>query len=586
MKKDAADASAADAATDALLHASELSTVLSVVSKSLVCYALPKPSSVRAITRPIQVVAAIAPGDEAERWRRLWKQLKQARPDASCFVRQVQVCTRDAHTAPIFRDGAGKHASGVSQMLQRSHTRCISAQSAPDTLTLPDPSEMDSLASELAAAVGCSGGLASADDARLIVVCVCERWMRAGASSAEYLTSIQLEGFAPASLRGAIEAAATRHLALKRPSMDAFGRLETGGVAWHASVPQSALCGLRWQRAIGEGAPPPRDSPAWLDAIERMCSHTPAGGLLGVLHGRPSDDTVPAPLLHDWRAGRTVLSLTRPRIELYPAFLSTEECDHLLRRALAHAESIATASPSGGGYVSSASNKMRAVLPPDDPLVEIVEERCAAATGVPRHGDERAVELKLTNEEEPQSAAAGGPDEAKQRMMPSLHVDTNNGGIFRCATVIIYLSDMPEGMGGETRFPIANQPAESAVRAAGEATLRAGATVLRPGASAEADILLDVAESATVGVHVRPRRGAACCFWTMNADGVDPSSWHNGAAVRHGGGGKIIAQKFKELPAEYRRDTPLRLPSCLPPPHFVAGDEQPCVAEKVPISLS
>ena len=34
-----------------------------------------------------------------------------------------------------------------------------------------------------------------------------------------------------------------------------------------------------------------------------------------------------------------------------------------------------------------------------------------------------------------------------------------------------------------------------------------------------------------------------------------------------GGGGKWIAQKFKELPSEFRASKPLRLPSeCAPPP--------------------
>jgi len=102
-------------------------------------------------------------------------------------------------------------------------------------------------------------------------------------------------------------------------------------------------------------------------------------------------------------------------------------------------------------------------------------------------------------------------------------------------------------------------------------------------------------------VSVRPQRGAACVFWTMDADGVDASSWHNGARVAAGGGGKWIcraaarleptrmrcavdcrsilhlplltlaaiccrAEKFKELPLEHRAAQPLRLPATLPAP--------------------
>jgi hypothetical protein len=68
------------------------------------------------------------------------------------------------------------------------------------------------------------------------------------------------------------------------------------------------------------------------------------------------------------------------------------------------------------------------------------------------------------------------------------------------------------------------------------------------------------------GVSVRPQRGAACVFWTMDAAGVDASSWHNGARVASGGGGKWICQKFKELPLEHRAAQSLCLPAALPAP--------------------
>ena len=85
---------------------------------------------------------------------------------------------------------------------------------------------------------------------------------------------------------------------------------------------------------------------------------------------------------------------------------------------------------------------------------------------------------------------------------------------------------------------------------------------VQPGAT-----LLDAAEGVGAGVHVRPQRGAACVFWTMDERGVDPSTWHNGAKVLYGGGGKWIAQKFKEVPAAQRKTRPLVLPpECAPPP--------------------
>ena len=36
------------------------------------------------------------------------------------------------------------------------------------------------------------------------------------------------------------------------------------------------------------------------------------------------------------------------------------------------------------------------------------------------------------------------------------------------------------------------------------------------------------------GLAVRPRAGTALVFWTMNTEGVDPASWHNGARVVRG----------------------------------------------------
>ena len=45
----------------------------------------------------------------------------------------------------------------------------------------------------------------------------------------------------------------------------------------------------------------------------------------------------------------------------------------------------------------------------------------------------------------------------------------------------------------------------------------------------------------------------------MDGQGVDPYTFHGGARVTAGGGGKWIVQKFKELPKE-ARDNRLALP--------------------------
>ena len=75
------------------------------------------------------------------------------------------------------------------------------------------------------------------------------------------------------------------------------------------------------------------------------------------------------------------------------------------------------------------------------------------------------------------------------------------------------------------------QPADSPLRASGRACLATGATALfraeeaqAPHPDADAQALLDAAERSGIGVHVRPTKGAACVFWTMGKEGVDPSS--------------------------------------------------------------
>ena len=159
--------------------------------------------------------------------------------------------------------------------------------------------------------------------------------------------------------------------------------------------------------------------------------------------------------------------------------------------------------------------------------------------------------------------------------MPSLHVDTNNGGAYRCATVIMYLHEVPPGCGGETRFPIATEPLDSPLREAGRQAMAMGATALFPDTSPAAAELLAAAECADTGVHIRPVRGMAAVFWTIGQTGLDASSWHNGARVQAHGGGKWIAQKFKEIPADLRNLQPLRLPDCLPPPPLPLPPSQP-----------
>ena len=129
---------------------------------------------------------------------------------------------------------------------------------------------------------------------------------------------------------------------------------------------------------------------------------------------------------------------------------------------------------------------------------------------------------------------------------------------------------------GETRFPLVGAAEGSELRAAASRLAELGVTAFSPSEAVEwpplqlRKPLLDAAEADGVGLRVRPRRGLAAVFWTHTAAGLDRYSWHAGARVPPAeDGGKLIAQKFKSLPVQWRprrRADGIRLPAELSPP--------------------
>ena len=284
-----------------------------------------------------------------------------------------------------------------------------------------------------------------------------------------------------------------------------------------------------------------------------------------------------------WCRGVHVASEREPRVVLYPHFLSAAEVAHLTELARwGRAEDDAAASVmvgatravswDGGRQVrAEASGRTVSIhlpSPADDPVIAAIEERCAVATGVPAHAEEEPLGLRHTS---PSSA-----DECNERYCTALHVDTNQGGHYRVATVLLYLHEIEGGVGGETRFPLVGAAQSSPLRDAAERLASLGVTAFSDDEAVEFPplpprrVLCNAAETDNVGLHIRPRSGLAAVFWTHTNEGLDPFSWHVGARLPPmATEGKLIAQKFKSLPVQYRparRNDVVKLPSHMAPP--------------------
>ena len=129
-----------------------------------------------------------------------------------------------------------------------------------------------------------------------------------------------------------------------------------------------------------------------------------------------------------------------------------------------------------GGRAANTAKSGRTISVPipsprEDPVIRAIEERCAAATGMPIHRDEEPLGVRHTS---PSTAA-----EYDERRCTALHIDTNQGGIYRCATVLIYLHDIERGW----RDPVPSGRHGGALRAArgGTPALRLRRHGLQPG---------------------------------------------------------------------------------------------------------
>ncbi|GMI18915.1 hypothetical protein TeGR_g6570 [Tetraparma gracilis] len=133
---------------------------------------------------------------------------------------------------------------------------------------------------------------------------------------------------------------------------------------------------------------------------------------------------------------------------------------------------------------------------------------------------------------------------------PELHVDTNNGKLATFATAILYLTTVPEELGGHTSLPLAGAPPGDPALVAAEALVACNvhhAAAAPPGPAAS---LAAAAAECAAGL-----RGARCAavagrlllfYGRGRGGGVDARAWHRGEEVR--GGVKVILPMLKEVP--------------------------------------
>ena len=134
-----------------------------------------------------------------------------------------------------------------------------------------------------------------------------------------------------------------------------------------------------------------------------------------------------------------------PKISVIPNFLSLEECEHLI--ALSEKTGFVRSLVGRGSYALYSEDK-------SSELENVYSEnRTSSSVTIPdTHNDETVstIELRL-------SGLVGLPLSQLENLVvvkyeSGQHFGSHHDGIFRPFTVFIYLNDLPDGGGGETRF--------------------------------------------------------------------------------------------------------------------------------------
>lgn len=243
----------------------------------------------------------------------------------------------------------------------------------------------------------------------------------------------------------------------------------------------------------------------WIESAEAFCLSRVPCGLGGLL--RQAAVSLDGEPTHKWKAGKKRLSKLPP-VDFYPHFLSEKEVEQFLYLGLLHSIPSHGAMGEGKGALVQFSKHYSDLIG----LSRLVETRCAEATGVPVHEHEAPVMMQHTLE------SASGP------FVSSLESGITHEKRFRCATVVLFLNDVPEGKGGETRFPLAEISEGHPLIDIGKRAVHQGFSTIDPGAKdapKEWGTLVDVANGHDLGVHIRPQRGAAC---SVASEGSNPAN--------------------------------------------------------------
>lgn len=223
-------------------------------------------------------------------------------------------------------------------------------------------------------------------------------------------------------------------------------------------------------------------------------------------------DSIDVPDPIGWHGKVITVSESGPRAFLYKNFLTPEECDHLIDKALPHLQPATVVdNESGDSYSSSVRTSSNTFFQVgEDEIIASIEKRIASITHIPVSHGEGIQILKYID---------GQKYDAHYDYFHDSKNSARSKGGQRVATLLMYLKTVPMHGGGETVFPDAKH------------------------GQVEGDFWSDCARGK---LAVKTERGDALLFFSLFPDGnKDPSSLHGSCPTT--AGEKWSATKWMHL---------------------------------------